>query len=254
MGKSRSSKTGKGGGLSQNRVESTMTRALVFEVTNAPTHTTAGIVADPTPSVGVHNLVSEPICTPLRPQNFARYLSTHPDKVVVQRLLHGIQYGFDIGYRGPVAGHTSPNLVSAHAHPDVIDAHLRKECKAGRIAGPFPAPPLPDLRCSGLGVVPKKGGDWRVIYHLSAPFGHSINDHIDPNKFSLRYSSVDDAVSICQKLGRGTLLAKINLKNAFRQCPVRTEDWHTLVFIRENSSTLTSAYPSACVQHHIYLT
>ena len=129
-------------GLSQNRVESTMTRALVFEVTNAPTHTTAGIVADPTPSVGVHNLVSEPICTPLRPQNFARYLSTHPDKAVVQRLLHGIQYSFDIGYGGPVAGHTSPNLASAHAHPDVIDAHLRKECKAGRIAGPFPAPPL----------------------------------------------------------------------------------------------------------------
>ena len=56
-------------GICQNRVESTMTRALVFEVTNAPTHTTAGIVADPTLSVGVHNLVSEPICTPLRLQN-----------------------------------------------------------------------------------------------------------------------------------------------------------------------------------------
>ena len=63
---------------------------------------------------------------------------------------------------------------------------------------------------------------------------YSINDHIDPNEFSLRYSSVDDAVSICQKLGRGTLLAKIDLKNAFRQCPVRTEDWHYLgIYWRE---------------------
>lgn len=106
--------------------------------------------------------------------------------------------------------------------------HLCKECKAGRIAGPFAAPPLAGLRCSGLGVVPKKGGDWRVIYHLLAPFGHSINDHIDPNEFSLRYSSVDDAISICHKLGRGTLLAKIDLRNAFQQCPVRKEDWHCL--------------------------
>ena len=45
---------------------------------------------------------------------------------------------------------------------------------------------------------------------------------------------MDDAVSICQKLGRGTLLAKIDLKNAFRQCPVRTEDWRYLgIYWRE---------------------
>ena len=96
------------------------------------------------------------------------------------------------------------------------------------MAGPFAAPPIAGLRCSGLGVVPKKDGDWRVIYHLSAPFGHSINDHIDPDEFTMRYSTLDDAISICQKLGRGTLLAKIDLKNAFLQCPVRTEDWRCL--------------------------
>ena len=83
-------------------------------------------------------------------------------------------------------------------------------------------------------------GDWRVIYHLSAPFGHSINDHIE---FTMRYSTVDDAISICQKLGCGTLLAKIDLKNVFRQCPVR-----------KNSFTATSASPLACFQHPTYLT
>ena len=91
----------------------------------------------------------------------------------------------------------------------------RRRRPAGRKAGPFEAPPIAGLRCSGLGVVPKKDGDWRVMYHLSAPFGHSINDHIDPDEFTMRYSTVDNAISIGQKLGRGTLLAKIDLENAF---------------------------------------
>ena len=100
----------------------------------------------------------------------------------------------------------SPNFASAHAHLDIIDAHLRKECEAGRMVGPFAVPPIAGLRCFGLGMVPQKDGDWRVIYHLSAPFGHSINDHIDPDEFTMRYSTVDNAISICQKLGCGTLL------------------------------------------------
>ena len=33
---------------------------------------------------------------------------------------------------------------------------------------------------------------------------------------------------MCNELGRRTLLAKIDLKNAFRQCPVQVQDWHLL--------------------------
>ena len=41
---------------------------------------------------------------------------------------------------------------------------------------PFDDPPLPNLRCSGLGAIPKHDGGWWIIYHLSAPPGLSIND------------------------------------------------------------------------------
>ena len=72
--------------------------------------------------------------------------------------------------------------------------------------------------CSGLViVVPKQDGTWRVITHLSAPGGHSINDYIDPEAVTLSYTTVDSAVEIAQRLGRGTFLAKIDLKRAFRQ-------------------------------------
>ena len=67
------------------------------------------------------------------------------------------------------------HFSSALQNPDVIDKSLRKEIEAGHILGPFDNPPLPNLQCSGLGVVPKRDGGWRIIYHLSAPPGLSIN-------------------------------------------------------------------------------
>ena len=45
---------------------------------------------------------------------------------------------------------------------------------------------------------------------------------------TLAYTSVDEAIRLANALGRGTLFAKIDLKRAFRQCPVRAADWHLL--------------------------
>lgn len=47
---------------------------------------------------------------------------------------------------------------------------------------------------------------------------------MDKDSFSLRYSTIDDAIAICNLLGPGTLLAKIDLQDAFQMCPVRPED------------------------------
>ena len=61
------------------------------------------------------------------------------------------------------------------------------------------------------------------------PDGLSIKDHIGPESVTLRYTTINEAVKISQQLGRGTFLAKIDLKRAFRRCPVWLEDWHLLV-------------------------
>ena len=50
--------------------------------------------------------------------------------------------------------------------------------------------------------VPKHDGGWRIIYHLLAPPGISINDFIDPNSYTLSYCLVDDAYSIINELRR----------------------------------------------------
>ena len=166
--------------------------------------------------------------SPLRPLLFARYLLYHPNQQYVATLLSHLTYGFDIGYQGPHNNIRSTNLPSAYEHPQVIDTYIDGECSAGRMAGPFQDPPFNPFHYSGLGAVPKQDGTWRVITHLSAPDGISVNDHIDPESVTLSYTTIDDAVRLAQQLGRGTLMAKIDLKKAFRQCPVRQADWHLL--------------------------
>ena len=170
----------------------------------------------------------EEVCTPLRHLSFQRELVNHPDKALVSWLLNGIKQGVTLGYDGPRGPMTARNLSSAFQHTQITDREIHKECQAGRVQGPFTNPPLQNLKCSGVGVVPKKNGKWRMIHHLSAPTGQSINDFITKDAFSLHYSSVDDATNILSSLGKGALLAKVDLKSAFRMIPVHREDWELL--------------------------
>ena len=166
--------------------------------------------------------------TPLRHSQFESELVNHPDKAFVSRLLEGIRHGVSIGYQGPRGPTNTCNLSSAYEHPDVIESELQKEVNSGRIQGPFVERPLPALRCSGLGVVPKKGNKWRMILHLSAPYNSSINDYISKEDYSLQYTSIDDAVRILSSLEPGALMAKVDLKSAFRMIPVCPQDWELL--------------------------
>ena len=59
---------------------------------------------------------------------------------------------------------------------------------------------------------------------LSSPPGFSVNDSIDSSLTSLHYSSLDDMVAIIQHLGPGTLMAKLDLKSAYRLVLVHPDD------------------------------
>ena len=188
-------------------------------------------------------LVKPPPWTPLRPFILERELCNYPDKVFVRQLIDSLRQGCKIGYTGPQFTYIAPNLQSASQQPEVIDATLRDECEAGRILGPFDQPPLPNFRTSGLGLVPKHDGGWRIIYHLSAHFAQSINDFIDPHAYSLSYCTIDDAYKILNELGPGALMSKIDLKNAFRLIPVRPEDWNLLGICWRNRFFVDTCLP-----------
>ncbi|KAM4652054.1 uncharacterized protein O3C94_014389, partial [Discoglossus pictus] len=89
------------------------------------------------------------------------------------------------------------------------------------MAGPFDNVPFDNLRISPLGLVPKKEPDiFRLIHHLSYPRGLSVNDGIEKELASVSYASVKQAVRLVRKAGSGALLAKVNIKSAFRLLPV----------------------------------
>eukprot|EP00731_Ephydatia_muelleri_P001726 Em0001g1726a len=121
------------------------------------------------------------------------------------------------------------NLASTLSHPEAIDAELDTEVRAGRVLGPFPLRPSGNLRTSGLGVVPKENGKLRVILHLSAPEGHSVNDFISREEFTLHYSTIHHVVALLGRLNRGALMATLlDLQAAFRMVPVLASKWELL--------------------------
>ena len=59
---------------------------------------------------------------------------------------------------------------------------------------------------------------------LSYPAGHSVNDGIPKALCGLSYITIDNAIQKMLELGPNTLLAKIDIKNAFRILPVHPAD------------------------------
>ena len=183
-------------------------------------------------------------CTSLQPLILECEPQNHPNKAFVKQLLSDIRHECDIGYSGPQFAHTATNLQSAFPQPSVLDDATASECSFNRVLGPFDSLPLPNLRCSGLGLVSKQDGSWRTIYHLSAPPGKSINDFINPDTYALSYCSVDNAFAIVNLLGPGTLLSKIRMHFVSYQLDRQTGIYSA--YFGKESITLTHACLFAC--------
>ena len=158
-------------------------------------------------------------------------LRRYPDKQLVQFVLFGISKGFRIGFAKPASTLNSAksNLNSALECPDTVTEYLHTEMLFGRVAGPFPTRAVPHVHISRFGVIPKgQTGKWRLIVDLSHPKGHSVNDGISAHLCSLQYVTIDKAIEGIIQQGRGTLLAKIDVKSAFCLLPVHPADRHLL--------------------------
>ena len=179
-------------------------------------------------SIELHSLLPAHCSTPVNISELERELASHPDRIFVNSLLHDLTYGFNIGYKGPRLPHLVKNLLSVCNNSEVVHDYLQKQILLNRVAGPFKHPPLVNLQCSPIGLVPKKDGSWRMIMDLSAPKGSSVNDYIPQEESSVQYSKFDDSVDTIANQGPGALMAKLDIKLAFRLCPVRPEDWELL--------------------------
>ncbi|KAF5384159.1 hypothetical protein D9615_003180 [Tricholomella constricta] len=160
------------------------------------------------------------------------YLADYPDRTFVDSLLNIIQFGANIGFLGDNYEQSCKNLKSASEAADFTSTSIQSLLDNSHAAGPYPSPPLPKFRCSPLGAVGRKRnpGKLRMINHLSWPQGRSVNDGIPDCEAHIVYDMFGCAVRDLRHLGTGALMAKLDLKEAFRHIPIRAADWHLLGF------------------------
>ena len=188
---------------------------------------------------GIFSPISERVDT------WAVLLQSHPDKEMLRLILRGLHEGFRIGFSGGSRRQSSGhNMASCLEHPAIVQEYIDKELSLGRLRGPFPRNVAPDVHVSPFGLIPKKAtGKWRLIVNLSAPYGASINDGIPKELSSLQYVTVDMIADRVRALGRGTLLAKLDIRSAFRIVPVNPADRHLLGMEWHNSLFVDTVLP-----------
>ena len=173
--------------------------------------------------------------TPVSPSHVQLVAALSTDPTLLALVLDRLTNGADIGYHGPSTSSHRPNNSSAVQKSIELTSALQLEITRGHTAGPFPSPPFTPFRTNPLGARAKPDGSVRIILDLSQPDGHSVNDHIDREEFSIQYVTMDQAIAALFEAGpRGALMSKADLKHAFRLIPVRPHQWWLLGFCWQN--------------------
>lgn len=220
------------------------------------------VVAAMTSTLNVDALLHLASCTPLKarvtdsgwdrittPYHLAvwdRGLASHPDRRFAQYVSEGIRAGFRIGFnyhqaqcrRGP------GNMKSVRYHEEVVDKYIGTECEHKRLLGPLKWSDFPHVQVSPFGVIPKsEPRKWRLIFDLSSPAGGSVNDGINREWCSLKYMKIDVVAARVVRLGRGALMAKFDLKSAYRHVPVHPDDRWLLGMVWKGQLFVDTALP-----------
>lgn len=88
---------------------------------------------------------------------------------------------------------------------------------------------------NAIGILTKGNG--------SIASGASFNDVICKGLCSLCYLSIDDIASRTLSLGKGALVAKMDIQSAYRMVPVHPDDRHLLGMQWEGQSFIDTALP-----------
>ena len=177
------------------------------------------------------------------------------------KLLTGFTKGFDIGYEGRTDRSDRANNLPLNNVGTKTDLwnKVMKEVKLARYAGPFELDDLPFDKYiqSPISLVPKAGGETRLIFHLSYDFDNgnpSLNADTPKDICRVKYRDLDHAVKNCLLLlGKANEIAeegmvavifysKADLKSAFRVLPILVIQRKWLLMMAENPITGEKLY------------
>ena len=184
------------------------------------------------------NFDLESVVTPIKVNVLGRLLreSGYPEQDT-EFLVKGFKDGFDLHYEGPMDRRdTAENIPITVGSQIEMWNKVMKEVAAGRYAGPYLQIPFNTFMQSPIGLVPKAGGQTRLIFHLSYQFANgkgSLNSNTPDEFCKVTYKDLDHAVAMSLKMikkfqhvvmgHKPTIFyGKSDLKSAFRILPL---DW-----------------------------
>ena len=151
--------------------------------------------------------------------------------------------GFRIGFnwRAAALKPGPSNFQSVNTNRATVDDYLAAEQAEGKVAQSS----LADIHCSPIGLIPKphQPGKYRLIVNLSSPHGASVNDGIAKDLCSLEYATIDQAAAVAQSYRVGALMAKLDLRSAYRRIPVHPDDQELLGIEWQGTVFLDRALP-----------
>ena len=110
--------------------------------------------------------------------------------------------------------------------------------------GPFSREEFPQIHTSRFGVITKGStGKWRLVVDMSSPGGASVNDAIQESLCSLTYVGTKDAAREIVARGNGALMAKIDIKSAYRNIPIHPDDRWLMGMLWDKALFVDTALP-----------
>jgi len=117
------------------------------------------------------------------------------------------------------------NDVSTYENGPVLSDKIADWVEEEFVAGPFSVPPVKDFRSNPLKVIVNHGKA-RPVLNVSAPYGKSFNDNICECKMeTVTMSSAARFGQSIIKAGRGSIMTKFDLKDAYKNVPCRISDY-----------------------------
>lgn len=152
-------------------------------------------------------------------------------------VIKGLEGGFPIGIQPTKA--TDSDRISDQAtyiplnnsQKKGITEWVLKLHSKGYMAGPFDESfkfPFGKLYLAPLFAVPKPGGKWRPIVHLSYKpneYMFSVNDLLCEYMKTVQYVRFVEVVNLVNNAGKGAFIFLIDAQDAYYRVPIAPEDW-----------------------------
>jgi hypothetical protein len=173
-------------------------------------------------------------------------LNFYPNRVAALELSLGFSNGLRLQYTGLRTFLMTTNLRSVEQFRQDTLEKLQSKVSMGRILGPFSRLPISNLHISPIGLVPKSDEGWRLITYLFSPEGNSINYFISPQFTRVQYTSLDSILDNIHLHGQNALLAKIDIKSAFRLLKIHPADFDLMGIKFGGSYYIDKCLPMGC--------